>query len=102
MRTLFIMLLCILCGVYSVEAQQVKNSNLTELATTTTKNSVEPIKTKYSWHGYQVLINPKSGACYTVRVSQKTGKEYKSYLPKEMAKKIAKEYGIEYKPKKTK
>lgn len=101
MRTLFIMLLCLLCGAGHMEAQQVKNSSLVELSTTTTTKQ-EPVKTKYSWHGYQVYVNPKSGACYTIRVSQKTGKEYKSYLPKEQAEKIAKEYNIQYKPRKTK
>lgn len=99
MRMLYIMLLCILCGVCNVEAQQANNSNLIELSTTTPSKQ-EPIKTKYSWKGYQVYINPKSGACYTIRTSQKTGKEYKSYLPKEQAEKIAKEYGITYKPRK--
>ncbi len=47
---------------------------------------------------YDIYVT-KSGACYIRRVSAKTGKEYKSYLNKEISAEICKELGIERKEK---
>ena len=54
-------------------------------------------KTGYTWKDskgnvYDIFIT-KNNACYTIRTSQKTGKEYRAYLPKEVAAEIAKELG---------
>lgn len=55
-------------------------------------------KTKYTWEDkegnkYPIYIT-KKGACYVLRVSKKTGKEYKYYLPKDIQETIKKElYG---------
>ena len=55
-------------------------------------------KTKYTWEDkegnkYPIFIT-KKGACYVLRVSKKTGKEYKYYLPKDIQETIKKElYG---------
>lgn len=52
-------------------------------------------KTKYTWEDkegnkYPIFITRK-GACYVIRVSKKTGKEYKQYLPKDIQETIKKE-----------
>ena len=47
---------------------------------------------------YPILIG-KSGACYIVRISKKSGKEYKQYLGKEISIEICKELNINYKSK---
>lgn len=55
-------------------------------------------KTKYTWEDkegnkYPIYIT-KKGACYVLRVSKKTGREYKYYLPKDIQETIKKElYG---------
>lgn len=52
-------------------------------------------KTKYTWEDkkgnkYPIFIT-KRGTCYVVRVSKKTSKEYKQYLPKDIQETIKKE-----------
>lgn len=56
-------------------------------------------QTKYTWEDkegnkYPIFVT-KKGACYVKRVSKKTGKEYKYYLPKDVQAQIKKELGIE-------
>ncbi len=56
-------------------------------------------QTKYTWEDkegnkYPIFIT-KRGACYIVRVSKKTGKEYKQYLPKDIRETIKKELNIQ-------
>lgn len=55
------------------------------------------VRTVYTWKDakgnvHPIWITPK-GAAYIKRISSKTGKEYKYYLPKELAKEITKEMG---------
>lgn len=52
-------------------------------------------QTKYTWEDkegnkYPIFIT-KKGACYVLRTSKKTGKEYKYYLPKDIQETIKKE-----------
>lgn len=65
----------------------------------------EVIQTPYTWttkdgKSYTVMMTKSSGSCFIIKVSKKTGKEYRQYLPKEVCAQICKEMGIEYKPKK--
>jgi len=46
---------------------------------------------------YTIFLS-KNGHAYINRVSAKTGKEYKQYLPEEISIALCKEYKIEYKP----
>lgn len=46
---------------------------------------------------YSIIINKANGECYTWRKSSKTGKLYKSYLPKDVSKQVAQKLGIPYK-----
>lgn len=48
---------------------------------------------------YPIYIS-KSGSCYIIRISNKTGKEYKYYLGPEISQDICKQLGKEYKGKK--
>lgn len=64
-----------------------------------TSEKSEGVKTGYTWkdskgNAYDIYIS-KSGACYTIRTSKKTGKEYRAYLPKEASAEIAHELGYE-------
>ena len=55
------------------------------------------IKTDYIWQDKtgekHVIYITRNNACYILRTSKKTGKEYKQYLSKELSRKIAKEMG---------
>lgn len=67
------------------------NTFMTEQVSTTNNDT----QTKYTWqdkkgNSYPIFIT-KSGAVYVIRTSQKTGKEYKQYLPKEIKEEIQKE-----------
>lgn len=65
------------------------------------KAKTEPIVTDFRWEDskgnqYPILVNPNSGRCFVIKVSGKTGKEYKQYLDAEVAKQVCKEIGIAY------
>ena len=98
-----VMLLALSVNNSSTYAQSVERSGKTFTQVATSKKSSEPTKTEYTWKDskgveYPIYIG-KSGACFVIKVSKKTGKEYRQYLPKEVSAQIAKELGIEYKPK---
>ena len=65
----------------------------------TQKKGKSETKTEYTFtindKAYDVYISG-NGRCYIYRVSQKTGKVYKSYLPEEVARTICNELGVEY------
>lgn len=105
MKKLFIMaamLLALSVNNSSTYAQNVKREGTTFVVSSSRK-SAEPVKTKFTWKvgdvEYPIYISA-SGSCYIIKTSKKTGKEYKQYLPKEVCAEIAKELGIEYKPRK--
>lgn len=104
MKKLFIiaaMLLALSVNNSSTYAQSVKREGTTFVVSSSRK-SAEATKTKYTWKvgdvEYPIYIS-NSGSCYIIKVSKRTGKEYKQYLSKEVCAEIAKELGIEYKPK---
>lgn len=47
---------------------------------------------------YNIYIS-KTGSCYILKTSKKTGKEYRKYLGKEISSQICAELGIQYSPK---
>ena len=62
------------------------------------KAKSEEKKTGYTWKDskgktYDIYMSSK-GSCYIIRTSSKTGKEYKSYLPKDVSEEIGRELGI--------
>jgi hypothetical protein len=61
----------------------------------TEKVSTSDTPTKYKWadkegNKYTIYIT-KNNACYVKRISKKSGKEYKYYLPKDIQAQIVKE-----------
>lgn len=76
-------------------ADIVRNGDTFKVETTSVNKDT---KTKYTWEDkegnkYPIYIT-KKGACYVLRVSKKTGKEYKYYLPKDIQETIKKELNI--------
>ena len=86
--------MCILLALFSININaEVKRVNDTFKVEKTTKES--DTKTKFTWEDkegnkYPIYIT-KRGSCYIVRVSKKTNKEYKQYLPKDVQAQIKKE-----------
>lgn len=65
------------------------------------KKGAEPLATGYTWEDskgvkYPIYIsNGGKGSAYIIRVSKKTGKEYKQYLGKEITADLKKQLNIE-------
>lgn len=104
MKKLFVMaamLLALSVNNSNTYAQSVKREGTT-FVVSSSRSKAEPTKTKFTWKvgdtEYPIYIS-STGSCYIIKTSKKTGKEYKQYLPKEVCAEIAKEMGIEYKPK---
>ena len=77
-------------------ADVVRNGDTFKVEKTTSVN--QNTQTKYTWEDkegnkYPIFIT-KKGACYVLRTSKKTGKEYKYYLPKDIQSQIKQEMGI--------
>lgn len=78
-------------------ADVVRNGDNFKVEKTASVN--QDTKTRYTWEDkegnkYPIYIT-KKGACYVLRTSKKTGKEYKYYLPKDIQGTIKKECNIQ-------
>lgn len=96
MRKFLIILVMLIMGMAGTTciAEVVRNGNTFE----TVQTSQTDVQTPYTWKDkdgktYPIYIT-KKGACYVKRISKKTGKEYKYYLPKETQEQIRKELGM--------
>ena len=68
-----------------------------------TTKTVTPNKTPYTWKDskgkeYPIYVS-STGSCYVIKVSSKTGKEYRQYLGPEISEEICKQLGRKYKAK---
>ncbi len=92
------LIICILLSIFAVTGYaEVKREGDT-FKVEQTESTANDTQTKYIWEDkqgnkYPIFIT-KKGACYVKRVSKKTGKEYKYYLPKEVQTQIKQELGI--------
>lgn len=96
MKYIITLLVALLIGATSY-SEVVRDGDTFKVEKTTSVN--QDTKTKYTWEDkegnkYPIYIT-KKGACYVIRVSKKTGKEYKYYLPKEVQEQIKKELNIQ-------
>lgn len=96
MKKFLIILVMLIMGMTGTTciAEVVRNGNTFE----TVQTSQTDVQTPYTWKDkdgktYPIYIS-KKGACYIKRISKKTGKEYKYYLPKETQEQIRKELGM--------
>ena len=89
------LLLALFCTTVSAEVKRAGNTFRVEQ---TTKES--DTKTKFTWEDKEGIKYPiyitKKGACYIIKISKKTNKVYKQYLPKEIQTQIKKELGYVY------
>ena len=102
----FFILLIALMGICAMGAAQESPAKVERNGKVFSQKSVkkaktEPVVTDFQWEDskgnqYPILVNPDSGRCFVIKVSGKTGKEYKQYLDAEVAKQVCKEIGIAY------
>lgn len=100
---LFLMMLLTLSATTSAQGYT-RSGNTFISSTGELKAKQEPTKTKFTWKDskgkeYPIYIS-KNGSCFVIKVSAKTGKEYRNYLGTEISSQICKELNIEYKSKK--
>ena len=69
-------------------------------STAASQDTVTPYTYEVSGTQYPIHIG-KTGACYIVRVSKKSGKEYRQYLGEEISRDICRKMGRVYKAKKS-
>ena len=105
-RRLLTLLLLVLAMGLAANAQTYTRTGNTFISSTGERVKAEPVKTKFTWKDskgkeYPVYIS-SNGSCFVIKVSAKTGKEYRNYLGPEISQQICKELGIEYKGKKNK
>lgn len=103
-RRLFALLLLVLTMGLAANAQTYTRNGNTFTSAKSVKAKAEPVKTKFTWKDskgkeYPVYISSK-GSCFVIKVSTKTGKEYKNYLGPEISQQICKELNIKYNGKK--
>lgn len=85
----------IILFIITIFALNIANAEIVRTGNTfsTTQSSQQgDVLTSYTWKDSKGIIYPvyitKNGACYIVRISEKTGKAYKQYLPKEVQEQI--------------
>lgn len=92
-------IICLFLSIFAVTgyAEVKREGDTFKVEKTATTSS--DTQTKYTWQDkkgnkYPIYIT-KKGACYVIRTSKKTGKEYKYYLPKDIQEIIKKELNIQ-------
>lgn len=100
MKQVFLLLLFVVFC-YTANAQVTKVGNTFKVEKTTNKSTTPATKTSYIYEDskgnkYPIYIT-KSGAVFVLKTSNKTGNEYKYYLPKEIKEQIWKD--IKFTPK---
>ena len=104
MKKLLICLMLMLAFNATINAQTYTREGNTFISSTGERVKAE--KTKFTWKDskgkeYPVYIS-HTGSCFIIRISKKTGKEYRNYLGPEISQQICKELNVEYKGKKGK
>ena len=104
MKKLLILFLTIGVFTLTVQAQEVQRVGNTFVSTRVSKTK-EPQKTKFEWQDstgqkYPIYVG-STGSCFILKISKRTGKEYRYYLGPEISQAICKELGIKYQPKNT-
>lgn len=104
MKKFFILVAIATMCVFNCSAQITREGKTFKKTASARSKETAQKDTGYLWTDSKGVEYPiymgASGACYVVKISKKTNKEYKQYLDKEVSMQICKELGIEYKPKK--
>jgi len=102
--TFLFFLLFTLFGLWmTADAQTTYKQEGNTFSSVKTTKTVTPEKTDYLWKDFKGNVHPiyisQSGSCFIIKISSKTGKEYRQYLGPEMSEEICRKLGREYKVK---
>lgn len=98
MKRIFV-ILSMLFVLTNTTAEVIRKNNTFKITTVKTKSEGEQTKYVYEddkGNKYPIFVT-KNGTCYIKKVSSKSGKEYRQYIPKEIKEIILKELNIENK-----
>lgn len=103
MKLLVTLSLLLVCFCSANAQTYTREGNTFTVKASAGRAKAEPTKTKYIWtdskgNTYPIYMG-KTGSCFVIRKSAKTGKEYKSYLGPEISAEICRELGVKYEPK---
>lgn len=81
-----------------------EGNTFVQVSSTNDRTKSTSQKTRYNWKDKEGKTYPiwlsKNGRAYVMRVSKKTGNEYKFYLGEDISKQICREMGVTYVEKK--
>ena len=87
----------------NINAQEIKREGNTFSKANTTQ-VVTAKKTQFTWRDSKGIEYPiyvgTTGSAYIIKVSKKTGKEYRHYLGADVSTQVCNALGIAYKPRK--
>lgn len=86
------------------QAQIKREGNTFSVERTTSQQSLDTVKTVFAYKDskdniYPIWLNKKTGSCFIIRISGKTGKPYRQYMSDEIRQNVCTYYNIEYKPR---
>ena len=92
---LFVILISLFC---CVNAQQIKREG-NVFSVEKTVSQQDTIKTVFAYKDskdniYPIWLNKKTGSCFVIRISGKTGKPYRQYMSAEIKENVCTYYGI--------
>jgi hypothetical protein len=99
--TFLFFLLFTLFGLWmTADAQTTYKQEGNVFSSVKTTKTVTPDKTPYTWKDskskeYPIYIS-STGSCFVIKISSKTGKEYRQYLGPEISEDICKQLGRKY------
>lgn len=99
MRKIFI-ILTIAFMAWNANAQTIvrDGKNFTQVTTQSQNQKSGFTFTDRDGKVYDIYVG-KTGSCYIIKTSKKTGKEYRKYLGEELSTQVCKELGIPYQPR---
>ena len=93
MKYIFSLLLTLVLSVPSYSSTVTRNGNDFSIEITKFEDEITP----YTWTDKDgvkyVVFESKKGSYYIIKISKKTGKDYKYYLPKEVQEQMRRERG---------
>lgn len=98
MKKIIFILNIILCA-FLCNAQSIVREGNTFSVQKSEKSTNNTIQTVFTYKDsknnvYPIYLNKSTGSCYVLKISQKTGKKYKYYMPAEIQEQILKYYNI--------
>lgn len=103
MKRLFICIIMMLClGVNSSISQTIERNGKVFVSKGRSTHKADTLVTEYKFEAngvqHPIIINKSTGSCY-IWIKSRNNKLYKRYMKPEVSKQVAKELGIEYKPR---